>query len=119
MAQAARDKRVLEVIQIDNILDRFKELSNSLDHIEKSLTTFLEEKRLSFPRLFFVSNDELFGILSQNRDPRAVQQHLGKIFEGINSLTFDDDFNILELKSRGKEVVRYNFLLRLIKPSSI
>ena len=107
MARAARDKRVLEVIQIDNILDRFKELSNSQDHIEKSLTTFLEDKRLSFPRLFFVSNDDLFEILSQNRDPRALQPHIGKLFEGIHSLTFDDDLNILELKSRGNEVVRY------------
>jgi dynein heavy chain, axonemal len=74
--------------------------------IVKHLNIFLNKKRQSFPRFYFLSNDELLSILSQTKEVRLVQRHLPKCFEGIDYLTFQDETDIItEINSADQEVV--------------
>jgi dynein heavy chain len=43
----------------------FVKFNDSMDRITKSLEAYLEEKRMQFPRFYFISNEELFTLLAE------------------------------------------------------
>jgi len=74
----------------EGILNKLTEMDTKLEKIQKSLDQYLETKRQSFPRFYFLSNDDLLEILGQQKDPTQVQKHIKKCFVGIKVLTLVD-----------------------------
>lgn len=69
------------------LLDLLHENNNSLTQILLSLEKYLDYKRGNFPRLFFLSNDEVLRMISTN-DFSIVCQVVVKLFMNIKSIDF-------------------------------
>ncbi|TKS69390.1 Dynein heavy chain 2, axonemal [Collichthys lucidus] len=89
------DNTALHATHHPGLLEKLSEVSVKLEEIQSGLDVYLETKRQIFPRLYFLSNDDLVEILGQSQNPKAVQPHLKKCFDNIKSLHLNEPRNSL------------------------
>lgn len=77
-----------------------------LERCQKALCNFLEEKRATFPRFYFIGDDDLLEILGQAQNPAVIQAHLKKLFQGTTTVQFNETMTkIQSMVSASGEVV--------------
>uniref|UniRef100_A0A672TN04 Cytoplasmic dynein 2 heavy chain 1 n=1 Tax=Strigops habroptila TaxID=2489341 RepID=A0A672TN04_STRHB len=106
MSDIKSDNRITSLNAQTGIRNTLITILDQLQRCQRSLNEFLEEKRTAFPRFYFVGDDDLLEILGQPTNPLVIQSHLKKLFAGINSVTFDEEFKyIVAMKSVEGETV--------------
>jgi len=106
MKQIVKEPHVLPSVNSNVLLDKLQNSYASVEKINKGLNTYLDTKRLFFPRFFFLSNEEMLEILLKTKEPSRVQPHLKKCFQGIDKLEIDQQGIIYSMLSNQNEKIK-------------
>eukprot|EP00667_Euglena_gracilis_P000011 EG_transcript_11 len=92
----------------EKCLEQFSEANVLLEKVQKGLNDYLENKRSSFARFYFLSDDELLQILSQAKEPaKIVGHHIRKLIEGIDHIDINEDGEFVNMVSGMGEVIDF------------
>ncbi|VDN07087.1 unnamed protein product [Thelazia callipaeda] len=107
MKKVASAPRVLDIVNMQGAQRLLERLADMLGKIQKALGEYLERERSSFPRFYFVGDEDLLEIMGNSKDITRVQKHLKKMFAGITAVDVDEDSTlIIAMNSREGERVK-------------
>ena len=86
LSDIEKDSRLVTFVSRQAMGRTLEQVGDQLNRCQKALNDFLEEKRLAFPRFYFLGDDDLLEILGQSTNPAVIQSHLKKLFQGINQV---------------------------------
>jgi dynein heavy chain 1 len=91
MKKVNKSPFVLDVLNVAGIQKNLERLADLLAKIQKALGEYLEKERSSFPRFYFVGDEDLLEIIGNSKDIRRVMKHFKKMFAGISTLQIDEE----------------------------
>jgi dynein heavy chain 1 len=108
MKKVVKSPFVLDVLNIPGVQKSLERLAELLGKIQKALGEYLERERSSFPRFYFVGDEDLLEIIGNSKDVLRIQKHLKKMFAGLSSILVDEAVMQIEgMASREGEEVRF------------
>ncbi|KAH6676840.1 cytoplasmic dynein-like protein 1 heavy chain 1 [Halenospora varia] len=110
---------VLDVLNISGVQKSLERLAELLNKIQKALGEYLERERVSFPRFYFVGDEDLLEIIGNSNDTLRIAKHFKKMFAGLSGLIMDEDHLISGFTSKEGEEVRLKKEISLIKTPKI
>ncbi|KAF1993187.1 dynein heavy chain [Amniculicola lignicola CBS 123094] len=119
MKKVSRQPGVLEVLNISGVQKSLERLAELLNKIQKALGEYLERERVSFPRFYFVGDEDLLEIIGNSNDTLRIAKHLRKMFAGISGLITDENGVITGFTSKEGEEVMMRKEVSLVKTPRI
>jgi dynein heavy chain 1 len=107
MKKVAKSPLVMDVLNIPGVQKSLERLADLLGKIQKALGEYLERERASFPRFYFVGDEDLLEIIGNSKNVPRLQKHFKKMFAGVHSvLLSDDQTKVLGISAKeGEQVV--------------
>ncbi len=110
---------VLDVLNISGVQKSVERLAELLNKIQKALGEYLERERISFPRFYFVGDEDLLEIIGNSNDTMKIAKHFRKMFAGLSGLLMDDESTITGFTSNEGEQVLLKKPISLVKTPKI
>ena len=82
-------------------------LADLLGKIQKALGEYLERERSSFPRFYFVGDEDLLEIIGNSKNIARLQKHFKKMFAGITAILLNEESTVITgvASKEGEEVM--------------
>ena len=80
--QVTKSRMVMDVLNIQGIQRSLERLADLLSKVQKALGEYLERERASFPRFYFVGDEDLLEIIGNSKNLPRLQKHFKKMFAG-------------------------------------
>ena len=106
---------VLEVLNIAGVQKSLERLAELLNKIQKALGEYLERERISFPRFYFVGDEDLLEMIGNSNDTLRIAKHFRKMFAGLSGLLMEEESTITGFTSKEGEEVQLRNPVSLIK----
>jgi dynein heavy chain 1 len=114
MKKVYKSPFVLDVLGIQGIQKSLERLAEMLHKIQKALGEYLERERASFPRFYFVGDEDLLEIIGNSKDIVRVMKHLKKMFAGIATVRLNEEVTEIQgMASREGETVLFRDPIQL------
>ena len=110
MKKVSKSPMVMDILNIPGVQRSLERLADLLGKIQKALGEYLERERTSFPRFYFVGDEDLLEIIGNSKNVARLQKHFKKMFAGVASILLNDDNTVITgIASReGEEVIFQN-----------
>lgn len=110
MKKVSKSPMVTDVLNIPGVQRALERLADLLGKIQKALGEYLERERTSFPRFYFVGDEDLLEIIGNSKNVARLQKHFKKMFAGVAAILLNEDNMIITgIASReGEEVIFQN-----------
>ena len=86
MLQASLMPNVMETCSADDRDKQVRTLLQRLEELQGKMLNFLEQHRVAFPRLYLLSNEGLFMLLSYEGYPKETIPYLRQCFPGLHQV---------------------------------
>ncbi|KAB0405288.1 hypothetical protein E2I00_000718, partial [Balaenoptera physalus] len=108
MKKVSKSPLVMDVLNIQGVQRSLERLADLLGKIQKALGEYLERERSSFPRFYFVGDEDLLEIIGNSKNVAKLQKHFKKMFAGVSSIILNEDNSVvLGISSREGEEVTF------------
>ena len=95
MKKVSKSPMVIDVLNIQGVQRSLERLADLLGKIQKALGEYLERERSSFPRFYFVGDEDLLEIIGNSKNISRLQKHFKKMFAGITSILLNEDETVI------------------------
>ena len=106
---------ILDVLNIPGVQKSLERLAELLSKIQKALGEYLERERISFPRFYFVGDEDLLEIIGNSNDTLRIAKHFKKMFAGLSGLVMEEEATITGFTSKEGEQVKLKRSISLAK----
>ena len=96
-----------------DLLDHLRHNNKTMEEIKRLFQDYLDAKRRSFPRFYFLSAEELLELLANQQQLEVVQRNLSKLFTSLSQLDVREGVEITAFMSAEGERVPFGKSIRL------
>ena len=102
MKKVYKQPFVLDVLNIPEVQKSLERLADLLNKIQKALGEYLERERVSFPRFYFVGDEDLLEIIGNSNDTLRIAKHFKKMFVSLVLLWTMRLSSLVSVPERGR-----------------